>query len=85
MAKIIDNPKGFKVIELDRDEFFSIGGMSLCDGCNQKMKKGFFIAVLNRSYCEEDYHSWSERAVRYQEDIDYELTKFNQMKSIFNL
>ena len=34
MAKIVDNPKRFKVIELSRNELAKIGGIGICDRCN---------------------------------------------------
>ena len=85
MAKIITNNKEFKIIELSQEELFSIGGLALCDGCNSKLTKGFYIAVLNSTYCESDYLNWSKNAVRYDEDISYENAKFSRMKAYFNL
>ena len=34
MAKIVDNPKRFKEIELSRNELAKIGGIGICDRCN---------------------------------------------------
>lgn len=58
MAKIVENKKGFKVLELSMIEFQSIGGLSICDSCNKAMFKGYWVAVLNYSYCQEDYFKW---------------------------
>jgi len=85
MAKIVPNEKGFKVIELSMTELVSIGGLSICDSSNRAMAKGYYIAVLNHTYCEEEYFKWLKRAVRYDEDISYELTSFNRMAKTFNL
>lgn len=81
MPKIIANDKGFKVLELNSREFLATGGFSICDGCCKVMFKGYFIAVLNRSYCEDDFKDWLANAIRYNEDIPYENQKFNQMKT----
>ncbi len=86
MARILPNAKGFKIIELTKEELFSIGGgLSICDICCAKMDKGFYIPVLNSTYCQKDYERWNESAIRYAEDIPYELLKFKQMKQIFNI
>ena len=85
MAKIILNKKGFKIIEMSIMEFQSIGGLSICDRCNSMMRKGFFIAVLNSSYCEDDFNRWLKSAIRYDEDIPYELSKFKEMKNMLNI
>ena len=81
MVKIVANDKGFKVLELNSREFLATGGLSICDGCCKPMFKGYFISVLNMSYCEEDFNKWLANAIRYDEDIPYEDQKFNQMKT----
>ena len=85
MANVIPNDKGFKVLELSMEEFQSIGGLSMCDGCNQAMFKGYYISVLNYSYCEEDYKNWEARSIKYDEDIPYELSNFNRMKQLLKV
>lgn len=85
MANIIQNEKGFKIIEMSTMEFLYIGGKSICDCCNQMMLKGYYIPVLNSAYCEEDFNQWLNSAIRYDEDIPYELFKFENMKKILNL
>lgn len=47
MAKIVDNPKRFKVIELSRNELAKIGGIGICDRCNGTSNTGYYVAVLN--------------------------------------
>lgn len=47
MAKIVDNPKRFKVIELSRNELAKIGGIGICDRCNGTSNAGYYVAVLN--------------------------------------
>lgn len=85
MAKIVSNKKGFKIIEMSTMEFLFIGGQAICDCCNEIMLKGFYIPVLNSAYCEEDFNRWIESAIRYNEDIPYELSKFELMKKTLNL
>lgn len=48
MAKIVDNPKGFKVVEASRMELAcKLGGFGICDNCNMASNIGYYVAVLN--------------------------------------
>lgn len=85
MAKIVDNPKGFKVIETSMTECISMGGMAICDSCNQCSVKGYLIAVLNHWMCPECYNEWLEEAVWYEEDVVYENRTFNNYKRILKI
>lgn len=84
MATEIQNIKQFKILEMNSAEFFSTGGFSICDSCSVLMKKGYFIPVLNMSYCTEHYLEWFKDAVRYPEDIPFEEYKFTQMKTFLD-
>lgn len=85
MGSIVHNDKGFKIVQLSRQEFMELGGMSICDGCCKPMETGYYIAVLNYAYCETDYNNWLQRATRYEEDIPFEEKKFNQIKDFFDV
>lgn len=84
MAKEIKNIKNFKILEMDSKEFFSTGGFSICDSCCKPMEKGFFIAVLNMSYCTEHYLEWFKNAERFEEDISFENFTFSRMKNFLD-
>ena len=92
IAEIVENKKRFKVIKLRVTEMITIwdGGQGICDGCNQicttdNGMEGYYIAVLNRVYCQEDYDKWMEHATRYEEDKTYEEMQFNQTKNLLGL
>ena len=85
MAVIVDNPKGFKVIETPMTECIDMGGMAVCDSCNECSENGYLIAVLNAWYCPECYNEWLNEAVRYEEDVVYENRTFNSFKRILNI
>lgn len=87
MAKIIENPKGFKVIQIPQHEIVSKlgkhGAVGICDRCNQAHYIGYYVAVLNRWYCSECYSEWMETAIRYEEDVRYEDSNFETYKKLF--
>lgn len=79
MPTEIQNIKKFKVLEMVQEEFFSTGGFSICDSCCKKMDKGYFIAVLNMSYCTEHYLNWFKKAKRFPEDEYFENLMYSRM------
>ena len=90
MAKVIDNPKGFKVIEISRKELVGrlakcCGPVGFCDSCGSIDDNGFYIAVLNRWYCPKCYEDWMKSSICYDEDSDYEISRFELFKDIFDL
>lgn len=89
MAKIVSNPKGFKVIQINRVELVKKlshqGSIGICDFCNKTSEIGYYIAVLNSWYCEKCYKNWLIRAKYYVEDLDIEKRNFETLKKIFGL
>lgn len=85
MAKVIENTKGFLLIEATRTELFKIGGMGICDYCNATSENGVIIAVLNEWFCMDCYNDWLKRAKRYSEDIPIEERNFEYYKRVFNV
>ena len=86
MAKIIENKKGFKVIEVSMVECFEWGGIGICDNCNEAIvPKGYYVAVLNRVLCDECYDEWNERAIYNHEDARIEQRNFEYYKRMLNL
>ena len=92
MAQIIKNDKGFKVIKLKTSEMFDIwkGTLGICDFCNKASTTdeglgGYYVAVLNRVYCQEDYERWILTAVNYPEDAKIESRNFEHVKNLLGL
>ncbi len=81
MAKIIENEKGFKVIEVSNLECICWGGYAICDNCNDAFYKGFYVAVLNRVFCPKCYEDFMQYATYYPEDSKIEIRNFEYMKS----
>lgn len=87
MAQIIDNKKGFKVIQIGRDDLVrtlaAFGSSGICDRCCKSPNTGYYIAVLNMWFCPECYNKWIANATRYDEDKEVEERNFNFYKSLF--
>lgn len=77
MAKVIENKKGFKVIEVSLTEVNNaFGGLGICDCCNAASFTHNYIAVLNSCYCPECYKDFEENATYYPEDSKVENRNF---------
>jgi len=86
MAKVIENEKGFKVIEISLSEVNkAFGGLGICDDCNKASFKHNYIAVLNQCYCPECYTDFKARATYYPEDSKIENTNFENAKKRLGL
>lgn len=81
MAKVINNSKGFKVIQVKAVELIGVipHAMGICDYCGQASLDGYYIAVLNSYYCSDCYNDWCKRAEYFEEDRPYEENSFNRM------
>jgi len=86
MAKVIENDKGFKVIELSLSEVNkAFGGLGICDYCNKASFTQNYIAVLDQCYCPECYIDFKDRATHYPEDSFIENNNFERAKIKLNL
>lgn len=86
MAKVIENTKGFYVIEIPLVELNeAFGGLGICDYCATASQMGYYIAVLNSWYCPQCYKKWLARAVRYPQDMDIEKRNFDIVKEKLSL
>ena len=89
MAKVIENVKGFKVIEVTQDELMTklgrYGSLGICDSCNDAAPSGYYIAVLNHWICPHCYKDWTQRAKWYKEDSVIEERNFKRYKELFDV
>ncbi len=89
MAKIAENEKGFRVMEITRSELLCVlqehGSIGICDDCGERSPRGYYVAVLNRWLCPECYRKWYEGAVNYPEDRKYEEGNFNMYRQLFEV
>lgn len=91
MATVVKNDKGFKVINLSKEEASSLGfglssGACVCMHCNKYcIKDIYYIAVLNDTMCKSCYEHWLKGATRYSDDIPIEDKNFNYYKEALGL
>lgn len=89
MAKIKENKKGFKVIQISRKELMDklgmYGAMGICDRCNETTSTGYYIAVLNQWFCPKCYQDWYSSATYYPEDATVENKNSEFYKNMFGL
>lgn len=55
------------------------GTLCICDKCNKHTTTGYYICVLNAIYCPECYEGFIGRAINYEEDHEYEKTRYQQI------
>lgn len=93
MAKIIENEKGFRVIEITSDEMRriypemrNVDWFPICDSCGRNgLKKGYYVAVLNQWFCPKCYQRWYSGAIRQPEDWAIEMKNFSTYKEMLGL
>jgi hypothetical protein len=82
MASIVENEKGFKVIQLSLEEAKSLNwgipeGM-VCMHCNELIEGDiYFPVLLNDTLDKECYEEWLLEAEYYPEDEAYEQKLFD--------
>ena len=89
MAKIFNNSKGFKVIEISRremlDNLSKYGSAGICDMCIDAPETGDYVAVLNMWLCRECLDAFIRSSKRYDEDIPVEERNFKLYCKIFGV
>lgn len=66
MAKIYENEKGFKIIEVTAREMLKIGRGDICDNCGeQQLDNGYYVAVLDQWFCPTCFEMWYDGAINY--------------------
>ena len=70
--KKIDNEKGFIVYETYCIEIAKIGGLGICDFCNDFAPKWFLIPVISSYYCPKCYSRFCKESRYYEEDREIE-------------
>ncbi len=90
MAKVYENEKGFKVIEVTAREMLKIGCGDICDNCGeQQLDGGYYIAVLNQWFCPTCFETWYDYAINYASrgnaDARVEKHNFEFYKNLLGL
>lgn len=89
MAKVVDNYKKFKVLEITRQEMMDkltrYGCLGICDMCNRPISVGYYVAVINQWMCKDCYNDSIKSIDRYEEDMKIENKNFNRFCNLFNV
>lgn len=89
MARIVKNYKGFKILEIKREEMLDklsrYGSLGICDSCMRPASVGYYIAVINQWFCEDCYKDFLKTIDRYEEDERIENKNFEHYCKIFNV
>lgn len=70
--------QGYTVYQIPTEEIVKLRKIdcfgNLCDSCNQTIEETYYIPVLNWGMCKSCFEDWKQRAIFYQEDLDFENT-----------
>ena len=70
---------GFSMINIES------GGFLCCDNCNKEILESetcYYIAVINRVYCDYCFRRWLKDATYYPEDADIERRNYQNIEAM---
>ena len=89
MAKVVENKKGFKVIEISRQELLNklsqYGSVGICDYCGNPTEIGYYVSVINQWLCKDCYQNFLNKSQYYPEDKPIEEKNFNYYSKLFGI
>ena len=89
MAKVIENKKGFKVIEISKEELLKklsqYGSVGICDFCGNPTEVGYYVAVINQWLCQDCYQDFLDKSQYYPEDKPIEDRNFKFYSKLFGI
>lgn len=63
---------GYLAYRSNAAETLLLGGMGICDHCNELALDGFLVPVLNHYVCPQCFQDWERQGTYYPEDIPIE-------------
>jgi len=63
---------GYLIYEATAADTEKLGGLGICDDCNNYSETGFLVAILNHYMCPKCYAEWNEGSRMYSEDLPVE-------------
>lgn len=63
---------GLTYYEATRPEIARLGGIGICDECNEIAENGYLVPVLDHYMCEHCFEDFRKRAKCYPEDLSFE-------------
>lgn len=67
--RMVKTKSGYIAYECSVSELQNIGGLGICDFCNNFAVVGYLIPVLNSFYCRKCFERWDSKAKYYANDI----------------
>lgn len=89
MARVVNNSKDFRILEVSRMELMyrmaRFGTAGVCDVCMDTPETGYYVAVLNEWICRDCLEEFLRGAVHYEDDRDIEERNFRFYCKIFGV
>jgi hypothetical protein len=89
MAKVIENKKGFKVIEISKEELLKklsqYGCIGICDFCGKPTEVGYYVAVINQWLCQDCYQDFISKVSYCIDDKPIEDRNFKFYSKLFGI
>jgi hypothetical protein len=76
---------GWVVYEATAEDTLKLGGLGICDNCNNYSPTGYLVAILNSYLCPECYKKWDAGARFYPEDVPVEKQHIAYFDHVFKL
>lgn len=70
--KKFGSKQGYTVYKVRREQLALIGGLGICDECNDTPDFGYLVPVLNHYQCPKCFEEWNNNHSYYYDDIDFQ-------------
>lgn len=77
MAKRVECGKWLVIEATAREMYVAFGSPGVCDFCEAKPEKGYYIAAINKWYCQKCFEEFIKDSRYYPEDRPIEVRNFH--------
>lgn len=74
--------QGYIAYRCTASETTLLGGIGVCDDCNEFAESGFLVPVLNHYMCPRCFEDWQNHSHYYPEDIPIEQRRAAYYESV---
>lgn len=61
--------QGYVIYKVRREQLALIGGLGICDECNERPEYGYLVPILNHYQCPNCFDEWNNNHTFYPDDI----------------